>query len=75
MNLSPINPSDEFLRHAADCQQMAKFTRDPASRATWRRMAERWLHCAEVFQSQRAIAQQPTKRQPAQSQRRSPAHV
>ena len=74
MNLSPINPSDEFLRHAADCQQMAKFTRDPASKATWRRMAERWLHCAEVFQSQRAIAQ-PTKRQPAQSQRRSPAHV
>jgi len=44
MNLSPINPSDEFLRHAADCQQMAKFTRDPASKATWRRMAERWLH-------------------------------
>ena len=39
MNLSPINPSDEFLRHAADCQQMAKFTRDPASKATWRRMA------------------------------------
>ena len=74
MNLSPINPSDEFLRHAADCQQMAKFTRDPASKATWRRMAERWLHCAEVFQSQRAIAQ-PIKRQPAQSQRRSPAHV
>ena len=27
-----MNPADEFLRHAADCQQMAKFTRDPASK-------------------------------------------
>jgi hypothetical protein len=44
-----MNPSDEFLRHAADCQQMAKFTRDPQSRATWSRMAERWIHCAERF--------------------------
>ena len=47
MHPSPINPSEEFLRHAADCQQMAKFTRDPASKATWSRMAERWLRCAE----------------------------
>jgi hypothetical protein len=44
-----MNPAEEFLRHAADCQQMAKFTRDPQSRATWQRMAERWRHCAEVF--------------------------
>ena len=48
-----MNPSEEFLRHAAECQQMAKFTRDPASKATWSRMAERWLRCAEVFQRQR----------------------
>jgi hypothetical protein len=48
-----MNPSEEFLRHAAECQQMAKFTRDPASKATWSRMAERWLRCAEVFQQQR----------------------
>jgi hypothetical protein len=72
MHLSHINPSDEFLRHAADCQQMAKFTRDPASKATWNRMAERWLHCAEVFQSQSQAAH-PSKRQPAQSHRRSQA--
>jgi hypothetical protein len=51
-----MNPPEEFLRHAAECQQMAKFTRDPASRATWSRMAERWLRCAEVFKSQRAAA-------------------
>lgn len=57
-----MNPSEEFRRHAAECQQMAKFTRDPASKATWSRMAERWLHCAEVFQQQRP-ATQPSKRQ------------
>ena len=73
MNLAPINPSDEFLRHAADCQQMAKFTRDPASKATWSRMADRWRHCAEVFESQQSAAQ-PSKRS-AQSHRRSPALV
>jgi hypothetical protein len=72
MNLSRIDPSDEFLRHAADCQQMARFTRDPASKATWSRMAERWLHCAEVFQSQRPPAL-PSRRQTAQSRRRSAA--
>jgi hypothetical protein len=57
-----MNPSEEFLRHAAECKQMAKFTRDPASAATWSRMAERWVHCAEVFNTQSAAAQ-PTKRQ------------
>jgi hypothetical protein len=51
---------------------MAKFTRDPASKATWSRMAERWLHCAEVFQSQQAAAHLP-KRHGAQSHRRSAA--
>ena len=48
-----MNASEEFRRHAAECQQMAKFTRDPASKATWKRMAERWLRCADAFQRQR----------------------
>ena len=64
-----MNPSEEFLRHAADCQRMAKFTRDPASKATWNRMAERWLHCAEVFDQQRAAAKPaPRHRRPAEFQ-------
>jgi hypothetical protein len=62
-----MNPSEEFLRHAADCQRMAKFTRDPASRATWNRMAERWQHCAEVFDRQRAAARPaPRHRRPVE---------
>jgi hypothetical protein len=51
-----MNPADEFLRHAADCERMAKFTRDPQSRATWSRMAERWVLCAERFKQQSLAA-------------------
>jgi hypothetical protein len=47
-----MNPSDEFLKHAAECQKMAKFTRDPESKATWSRLAARWIDCAERFKSQ-----------------------
>jgi hypothetical protein len=62
-----MNPSEEFLRHAADCQRMAKFTRDPQSKATWSRMAERWVSCAERFNSEMLAAH----RSPAKHQRRS----
>jgi hypothetical protein len=65
-----MNPSEEFLRHAADCQRMAKFTRDPLSRATWNRMAERWVSCAERFNNEmQAAHRSPTK----QHHRRAPA--
>jgi hypothetical protein len=51
-----MNPSEEYLSHAADCQRMAKFSRDPASKATWHRMADRRLRCAETFNRQSAAA-------------------
>lgn len=47
-----MSPSEEFLKHAADCQQMARSTRDPQSKATWSRMAQRWRDCAERFELQ-----------------------
>jgi hypothetical protein len=53
-----MNPPDEFMRHAAECQLMAKFTRDPESRATWTHMAERWVRCAELFNKQSLAAHQ-----------------
>ena len=40
--MTPINPSDEFMKQAAECQRMAKATRNPTSKATWNRMAERY---------------------------------
>ena len=68
-----MNPSEEFMRHAAECESMAKFTRDPQSRATWSHMAERWVRCAELFDSQSEAA----RHAPPRRQRRSdpePAH-
>jgi hypothetical protein len=56
-----MNLPEEFLRHAADCKQMAKFTRDPVSAATWNEMAERWLQCAEFAKRQTLLAQPPRK--------------
>src|SRR5262245_20855438 len=53
-----MNPPDEFLKHAADCEQMAKFARDPQGKATWKRMAERWHRCAEKFTSESLAAHQ-----------------
>ena len=51
--MSPIDPADQFLKQAAECQQMARATRNPASKATWNRMAERWLQCAERAKNQK----------------------
>jgi hypothetical protein len=57
-----INPTDEFRRHAADCERMAKFTRDPQSKETWNRMAQRWAECAERFQHDREAVHRPALR-------------
>jgi hypothetical protein len=51
-----MNPTQEFLRHASECEQMARLTRDPESKVAWSRMAERWQRCAEKFESQSAAA-------------------
>ncbi len=48
MEPSLMVPSEEFLRHAAECKSMARFTHDPENRAAWREMAERWVRCAEL---------------------------
>jgi hypothetical protein len=40
-----MNTSEKFLTFAAECELMAEFT-----------MAERWLHCAELFDRQRSAA-------------------
>ena len=41
--------TQELLRHAAECEEMARLTRNLEGKATWRRMAERWRRCAEVL--------------------------
>ena len=39
---------EDFLRHAAECEYMAKFSRDEKNKLVWRGMAERWVRCAEL---------------------------
>jgi hypothetical protein len=59
-----MHPLEEFLKHAAECKRMARFAREPQDRATWRRMAERWLRCAEVFEKE-SLSSRPTQKQAA----------
>lgn len=40
--------STEFRRHAAECSRMAKTTIDRSSKTTWKNLAERWMHAAEL---------------------------
>jgi hypothetical protein len=62
-------PSEEFLRHAAECKRMAKSMDDPKDRALWVRMAERWTHCAEL-----ASCHDPALRQGKEKLSPEPAH-
>jgi hypothetical protein len=50
--ISPMNTSDRFLRFAAECEAMAKFTRSPESRRVWSGLAQRWQRCAELMDHQ-----------------------
>jgi len=64
----PMSPPEEFLKHAAECELMAKFSRKREDKESWRRMAERWLRCADLFTKQSLAA-----RDMASAKRRSPA--
>ena len=37
-----MHPPEEFLKHAAECELMAKFARKPEDKATWNEMADRF---------------------------------
>jgi hypothetical protein len=50
-----MDPSEKFLRFAAECELMAKFTRSPENRTVWTRMAERWLRCAQLYDRESSV--------------------
>ena len=56
--------SDDFLRHAAECEYMAKFSRDIQNKLVWRGMAERWVRCAELAKQQSAVLHNSPKARP-----------
>ena len=54
---------DVLKSHADECQRMASSVRDPNARESWRRMAARWQHCAQIAQSaQDAVARHHSDR-------------
>ena len=44
-----MNCSEKFRRFAAECRAMAEFTRSAENKATWDRLAVRWVRCAEAI--------------------------
>jgi hypothetical protein len=57
-----MNASDRFLKFAAECEVMAKFTPSPENKVVWHRMAERWIRCAELIERQDSVVAGPIKR-------------
>src|ERR1700675_3765144 len=52
----PMDASERFLRFAAECELMAKVTRDRENKTEWRRIAQRWIRCAELVEEQNSLA-------------------
>jgi hypothetical protein len=51
-----MEASERFLRFAAECELMAKATRNPKNKTVWRGIAERWTRCAELVERQNSLA-------------------
>ena len=58
--------TDRFLKFAAECEVMAKFTRNRENRAVWNGLAQRWIRCAQL-----ADQMHPTMRHGAAKRRRA----
>jgi hypothetical protein len=46
-----MNKNDEYRANAAECQRMARFTRNESEKRTWLQMAESWLRLIQSSQS------------------------
>jgi hypothetical protein len=51
-----MSATERFLKFAAECEVMAKFSPSPENKVTWHRMAERWVRCAELNERQDSLA-------------------
>jgi hypothetical protein len=45
-----MNPSEKFLRFAAECEAMVKLARTRQSKDAWRGLAARWVRYAELIE-------------------------
>jgi hypothetical protein len=51
-----MDPSEKFLRFAAECERMAKFSPSRENKVVWTRLAERWVRCAQLYDGKNAMA-------------------
>jgi hypothetical protein len=51
-----VNRSEELRRHAIECGQMAKVLRTKENRAAWNDIAERYVRCAQWYDTRRSLA-------------------
>jgi hypothetical protein len=51
-----MNPSEELRRHAMECGQMAHSLRNKENKAAWNSIAERYLRCAQSYDTKRSLA-------------------
>ena len=51
-----MNPSEELRSHAVECGQMANFLRNKENSAAWNAIAERYLRCAQWYDTRRSMA-------------------
>jgi hypothetical protein len=66
-----MDPAEKFLRFAAECELMAKFTHSRENRTVWTRMAERWVRCARLYDGKNSMAHAsgPSRRQRSHASR------
>jgi hypothetical protein len=43
-----MSAAEKFRKFASECRVMAEFARSRESKATWDRLAARWVRCAEL---------------------------
>jgi hypothetical protein len=60
-----MSVSEKFREFAAECQAMAKLARSPESKATWGRLAGRWVQCAELADQHASAASAAARDRPA----------
>jgi hypothetical protein len=51
-----MNQSEELRRHAMECGQMANFLHNKKNGAEWDAIAERYLRCAQWYDTRRSMA-------------------
>jgi hypothetical protein len=56
-----MNLAEDFHKHAMDCERMAKWTRDAASKAAWLQLAAKFRRYEENMSAQSLAHHRPRR--------------